>query len=104
MVSRGARGAETSRLGGDLPAEHHRVVLVRQVVAVRHVGAHEVPEAAVDDHRLTRVERTQVSPRLVVPVPGTAVACRHALAVAHHGAVSLYVEVEGMHPAAAPVA
>src|SRR6478672_11217635 len=48
------------RLGGDLPAEHHRVVLVGQVVAVRDVRAGEVPEPAVQDHRLARVQRGDV--------------------------------------------
>ena len=44
----------------DLPAEHHVVVLVREVVAVRHVRAGEGTERAVKRHRLARVERDHV--------------------------------------------
>ena len=42
---------------GDLPCEHHGVVLVRQVVTVRHVRPDEVPESPVQDHRLPWVEK-----------------------------------------------
>jgi hypothetical protein len=42
------------------------VVLVCEVVAVRHVRADEVAEAAVDDRGLARAERDQVLPRDVV--------------------------------------
>src|SRR6188508_876058 len=41
---------------GDFPAEHHGVVLVGQVVAVRHVRPDEVTEPAIDDHRFARIE------------------------------------------------
>lgn len=60
----GARSDPTLR--GDLPAEHHGVVLVGQVVAVRDVRPDEVPEAAIDHHRLARIEGDQVLARDVV--------------------------------------
>src|SRR5680860_737460 len=93
--------APTYRLG-DLPAEHHGVVLVRQVVTVRHVGPGEVPESAVHDHRLTRVERDQVFAPDVIGMSGTGHG--HVLAVAHHGAVLLHAPAHGVDPAAAAVA
>src|SRR4051794_39257318 len=59
VVSAGWCGHLTTS-GGDLPAEHHRVVLVSEVVAVGDVRPGEVPEPAVHDHRLARVERREV--------------------------------------------
>src|SRR5919202_6957111 len=47
-------------LGNDFPAEHHRVVLMGQVVAVRHVLAREGAEVAVEDDGLARVHRDDV--------------------------------------------
>src|SRR3954454_7871054 len=92
-----------ARSSGDRPAEHHGVVLVGEVVAVRDVGAGEVPEAAVDDHRLARVQGDQVLARDVVGMPRVG-RDGHVLAVAHDGAVLLHVEVERVHPAATAVA
>src|SRR3954470_10559535 len=38
-------------LGDDVPADHHRVVLVGEVVAVHHVLAQEVAEPEQHPHR-----------------------------------------------------
>src|SRR4051794_12713 len=87
----------------DRPAEHHGVVLVGEVVAVGDIGAREVADPAVDDHRLARVEGHQVLAGDVVGVTGVR-SHRHVLAGPHDRAVLLHVEVEGVHPAAAAVA
>src|SRR4051794_25066936 len=92
----------------DRPAEHHGVVLVGQVVAVRHVVAREVPELAVDDHRLARGQPPEGPTGTVRRVAGNGVLRPlrggHQLAVPPDRAVLLHVQVEGVHPAAAAVA
>src|SRR3954447_22779876 len=65
-------------LGDDFPAEHHAVVLVGQVVAVRDVRADEGPEAAGDHDLLARVQRHHVLLAAVVRMPG--VGREHAVA------------------------
>src|SRR3954454_11977595 len=92
--------ARRGGLGEDLPAEHHVVVLVGEVVAVRDVRAREGPEAARDDDILVGVEGDHV---LLAGVIGTAAVGRQG-AVARHDPVLLHVEVHGVYPAAATVA
>src|SRR3954467_9928438 len=75
-----------SRRSCDRPAEHHGVVLVGEVVAVRDVRADEVTEPAVDDHRLGGVQGDQVLTRDVVRVPRVPTSGDVA-AVAHDRAV-----------------
>src|SRR3954467_1710590 len=90
--------------GQDLPAEHHVVVLVGQVVAVGHVRAGEGPEPARDVRLLARVERDHVLLGGVVHVtvalnvdPGDG---RRRLAVAVEHRVLLHMEVHRVDPAA----
>ena len=87
---------------GDLPAEHHGVVLVGQVVAMGHVRPDEVAEPAVDDHRFARIERNDVLFALTIGVGRSSDRLR--LAVAHDDAVFLLVHVHRVHPATAAVA
>src|SRR6478735_11260378 len=89
-------------LWGDFPAEHHGVVLVGQVVAVRHVRSDEVAEPAEDDHRFTRIEPDHV----FFPVSVWAGLRRpgRVLAVAHHHAVLFHVQVHRVHPTTTTVA
>src|SRR5690242_12344775 len=53
-LSRGRRRVRGVRLRDDGPAEHHRVVFVHEVVAVRHVRSDEVTEPAVEHGGLGR--------------------------------------------------
>src|SRR4051794_34955758 len=85
--------------GHDFPAEHHVVVLVGQVVAVRDVRAGEGAEPARDVGLLARVQRDHVFLGRVVGVP----ARRRQLAVAHEHRVLLHVEVHRVDPAATAV-
>src|SRR4051794_38930289 len=57
LVVVGVRTRRLDALRLDVPAEHHVVVLVREVVAVRDVGPGERPELALDDDFLARVQR-----------------------------------------------
>src|SRR6478672_6126905 len=101
MLTEGSPGRPSAGLRReDLPAEHHVVVLVGQVVAVRHVRAGEGPESAGDDDLLARVQGDHV---LLAGVVGVT-AVRRRLAVAGHHQVLLHVEVERVDPAAAAVA
>src|SRR3954463_13324675 len=93
-------------LGGhDLPAEHHVVVLVGQVVAVGHVRAGEGPEPARDVRLLARIQGDHVLLGGVVQVAagGAARQGRPGLAVAVEHRVLLHGEVHRVHPAAAAV-
>src|SRR5262245_59330108 len=89
------------RLLHDLPAEHHRVILVRQVVAVRHVGPEERAEVPEEIDGLTRSERNHVFARLVI---GMRAIEGSGHAIARDDAMLLHVQVERMDPAAAAVA
>ncbi len=104
--SRRWRGALCSRSSpaaswSDLPPEHHGVVFVRKVVAVRHVRPHEGPEPRKRSPTRGRAQRRLPWRRR----RGAAHrAYRHVLAVAHDGSVLLHVQVHRRHPAAAAVA
>src|ERR1700750_231877 len=85
----------------DLPAEHHVVVLVGQVVAVGHVRAGEGPELPRDDDLLARVERDHVLLARVVGVAaarGASGGARGALGVTRDDPVLLHVAVERGDP------
>src|SRR3954467_1719372 len=89
-----------TRSRNDLPGEHHRVVLVGEVVAVRDVAADERPEAARDHDLPARVETGHVLLGRVVRV-----ACvRGRLAVSRYHPVLLHMEMQRVLPAAAAVA
>src|SRR5262249_19601878 len=84
----------------DLPREHHVVVLVREVVAVRDVGPAERADPARDHALLAGFGG---NPALLARVVRVA-AVRRGLPVARAHAVLLLGGVQGVAPAAAAVA
>src|SRR2546428_8775031 len=95
--------------GGDVPAQHHRVVFVDDVVAVHRIPSQEVPEAEEEQHVAARDQAHDVLAREVHArgwIRGAERAAADTVAKEPGGSAQdlelIEVDVDGNHPTKTP--